>query len=784
MLGESFGNRPVTAAQSDRYLRAVAKASDRVRSGVLATSQHGRPLRYAVVGAPGRVRAAQDAAQALRDVDTSASEAAEIAASAPTILWVSGNVHGNEPSGTDASLRVLRDVADRTDCAARAVRRGAVVVVLPTQNPDGRTLHTRQNAYGFDLNRDWFARTQPETDGKLQALRRFPPALYLDVHEMGGRSYFFPPNADPIHHEITEQSVSWIDNVYGGAMARSFDRRGIDYFNTDVYDLLYMGYGDTVPTTGFLGAGLTLEKGGDSPYDVRVKEQYLAIWSSVVAGGKAHERIQRGIGASTRQAYRQGLAGRLEPNVVYNPGNQVETQVPDITVRNYFLRSDDPARADELARIVRRLQRMDVDVYRLTAPLQVDDYTPYGRSQRQVTLPVGTYWIPMAQAQKHWVEAMLGEDAYVPFPYFYDVTAWSLPLLGDVHGGRSGEVLDPQAELAGPVGEPDAPQPPADAPAIGLWHMSPVYHESPGWLRWLFDKRWQLPYRAIETEDIRGGGLAGVDVLVVPDGYAKAVIRRLGTSGVRQLRSWLADGGRLVAWQGGARLAAKLALTTAHLRKPSSDVPGSLFHVRVDTDSPLSTGVGDEAWMFYEYDWVMNETDPDAAPVSYPDPSSPAWSVSGFARGARELGGTAAVVDEAYAEGRVVLFAGEPNFRGFTEGTQTILRNAVVGPDPAQLATGTPAQRQRAAKAASRLTELRHSLVVTVRPDAAAEAGAVLAAAGIDGSNLRREAAGESARFVVRVPPGRAGLGDRLVSEVVTGLKPLGDDVLAVYAPR
>ena len=784
MLGNQFGNRPVTVTQSNRYLRAVAEASDKVRIGVLATSQHGRPLRYAVVGAPGRVQAAQDAAHALRDVDTTAEEAAEIAASAPTILWVSGNVHGDEPSGTDASLRVLRDVADRTDCAARAVRRGAVVVVLPTQNPDGRVLETRENAYGFDLNRDWFARTQPETDGKLQALRRFPPALYLDVHEMGGRSYFFPPNADPIHHEITERSVSWIDDVYGAAMARSFERRDIDYFNTDVYDLLYMGYGDTVPTTGFLAAGMTLEKGGDSRYAVRVREQYLASWSSLVAGGKAHERLQRGIAASTRQAYRQGLAGRLEPNVVYNPGSEVETEVPDIRVRHYFLRADDPARAAEVARIVRRLQRMDVDVYQLTAPLQVDDYRPYARAERQVTLPVGTYWVPMAQAQKHWVEAMLGEDSYVPFPYFYDVTAWSLPLLGDVHGGYSGEVLDPQAELAGRVGEPDAPQPPADAPAIGLWHMSPVYDQSPGWLRWLLDKRWQLPYRSVETEDIRAGGLAGVDVLMVPDGYAKAVIRRLGERGARQLRSWLADGGRLVAWQGGARLAAKLALTTAHLRKPTSDVPGSLFHVRVDPGSPLSTGVGRESWMFYEYDWVMTETDPDAAPVSYPDPSSPLWSVSGFARGARELGGTAVVVDEAYDDGRVVLFAGEPNFRGFTEGTQSILWNAVVGPDPVQLATGTPAQRQRAAETASRLTELRGSLVVTVRPDAAAEAGAVLAAAGIDGSSVRRVPAGEATRFVVRVPPRRDGLGTGLVSAVVAGLRPLGDDVLAVYAPR
>ena len=40
-------------------------------------------------------------------------------------------------------------------------------MIIPTQNPDGREADTRRNVYGFDLNRDWFARTQAETDGKL-----------------------------------------------------------------------------------------------------------------------------------------------------------------------------------------------------------------------------------------------------------------------------------------------------------------------------------------------------------------------------------------------------------------------------------------------------------------------------------------------------------------------------------------------------------------------------------------------------------------------------------------
>jgi hypothetical protein len=115
-------------------------------------------------------------------------------------------------------------------------------------------------------------------------------------------------------------------------------------------------------------------------------------------------------------------------------------------VRHYFLRADDPAKAVEVQLLVRRLQRMDVEVYRLTAPLTVPDFKPYGRPTGETVLPAGTYWIPMAQMQKHWIQALLNENAYVPFPYFYDVSGWSNPLLLNVSGGRSGAVLSPAAE--------------------------------------------------------------------------------------------------------------------------------------------------------------------------------------------------------------------------------------------------------------------------------------------------------------------------------------------------
>ena len=44
-------------------------------------------------------------------------------------------------------------------------------------------------------------------------------------------------------------------------------------------------------------------------------------------------------------------------------------------------------------------------------------------------LPAGTYWITLAQAQKHWIQSMLNEETWIPFDVTFDVTAWSNPLL-------------------------------------------------------------------------------------------------------------------------------------------------------------------------------------------------------------------------------------------------------------------------------------------------------------------------------------------------------------------
>ncbi len=84
----------------------------------------------------------------------------------------------------------------------------------------------------------------------------------------------------------------------------------------------------------------------------------------------------------------------------------------------------------------------------------------------------------------------------------------------------------------------------------------------------------------------------------------------------------------------------------------------------------------------YDYDDVWTTPNPDAVAARYPAEGDRDWFVSGFAEGEEELYGTAAIIDEAYGDGRVVLFGFDPNYRAFTDGTSKILANALFGDEP------------------------------------------------------------------------------------------------------
>jgi hypothetical protein len=80
-------------------------------------------------------------------------------------IFIEANIHGGEREGTDAMMQVIRDLVTLpygTNDNVDDLLDHAVVVVMPTANPDGRVAGRRQNANLFDMNRDLLVQSQPE----------------------------------------------------------------------------------------------------------------------------------------------------------------------------------------------------------------------------------------------------------------------------------------------------------------------------------------------------------------------------------------------------------------------------------------------------------------------------------------------------------------------------------------------------------------------------------------------------------------------------------------------
>ncbi len=200
------------------------------------------------------------------------------------IVWLSYNVHGNEASSSEASMKTLYALLTKK----KDLLKNTIVIIDPCLNPDGRDRYVnwfnrtastpfnsdqqasehnepwpggRPNHYLFDLNRDWVWGTQKETQARLKIYNKWLPQVHVDFHEQGiNEHYYFAPAAEPFHEIITDWQRDFQTQI-GKNNASYFDKAGWLFFTKEYFDLLYPSYGDTYPT--YMGAiGMTFEQAG------------------------------------------------------------------------------------------------------------------------------------------------------------------------------------------------------------------------------------------------------------------------------------------------------------------------------------------------------------------------------------------------------------------------------------------------------------------------------------------------------------------------------------------
>ncbi len=443
------------------------------------TSELGRDIPYVIVGTPSNIdnldsgrndaafwRGVQAGGVSENDA-LAAVNGTDGAPKRPALVWLTANVHGNEPAGGESTLRLLYELVARRDCANVRRLDNMDTFIMPSQNPDGRDADQlapvglgpqRTNAWNFDLNRDWGTLTQRENFLKINDGIQYPSVVYIDAHQQGGNNYFFPPNEDPVHHEVSDAAIDSINFVYGPAYQTRSNDQGITYQNYNAYDLFVPEYGDTVPSLLFGAAGMTLEQGSGGSYAKQVYGHYIILDETLNITSQKRNQLLTDWIKQWEEAREQGENGELEPNQLVSPIHDEDDILPGSdptgSIYGYFYVPDN--HAGDTARLVRRMQETGVTAYRLTADTVVDGYDTFGTSapQDDVTLPAGSLWIPSGQNLKHWIQSLLGENPFQPFSFCYDVCTYSFSLLRGMSG--NGTLTQPMPEGA-PLAELDDP---------------------------------------------------------------------------------------------------------------------------------------------------------------------------------------------------------------------------------------------------------------------------------------------------------------------------------------
>ena len=470
VVGHAVGEKITLHHELEKYLSALEKAAPtHVKIFTHGATWEGKSLYHLAIGSPENIARLDEIKTGMRKLadprTTSKSEADKLISSLPSIVWLAYSVHGNEISSTDAALMTAYHLlAVQGDSLVENALKNSVIVIDPMQNPDGRDRFInyfrqnvglvpnedlqsaehneiwpggRTNHYLFDMNRDWFAQTQPETQGRAKAYLDWFPLVFVDLHEMGTHSsYYFAPQALPLNPNMPKFQLEWFSK-FGRNNAKWFDKFRFDYFTREGYDAFYPGYGEGWPT--FHGSiGMTYEQASVRGLVARRNDETLMLYRDSVQ----HHFISSLSTIENTANNREALL-----KYFYEFRRTAIEESKTETVKEYIIApGNDPRRAERFAAM---LMNNGIEVKRAEATFtnaKAHDY--YEDKLESHQFPAGTFIVSLAQPAKRLLKTLMDKKTEQDKEFvdaqrkrlsnrqrdeFYDVTAWSLPLLWDVN---------------------------------------------------------------------------------------------------------------------------------------------------------------------------------------------------------------------------------------------------------------------------------------------------------------------------------------------------------------
>lgn len=232
---QSFvGKRPLTRAERTNFaetshyedvvafIDSLKTLGAKIATGSIGKTIEGRELPYVIASRP---------------LVTTPAEARRL--NRP-VAYIQANIHAGEVEGKEAMQSLLRDLLfDKR----KNVLDSIVLIVQPIYNADGNEkwgpqarnrgaqngpelVGTRQNASGWNLNRDYIGADAPETRGAFAMLNAWNPDLFMDLHTTDGSIHGYALTYSPPLTPTAVNAIPYATKMLSDIRARMLDREG------------------------------------------------------------------------------------------------------------------------------------------------------------------------------------------------------------------------------------------------------------------------------------------------------------------------------------------------------------------------------------------------------------------------------------------------------------------------------------------------------------------------------------------------------------------------------
>lgn len=418
-LGYGVGDQHTRHEKLVEYFRELDRLSDRVTVTSFGRTYENREQIVAIfTSAANHGRLEEIRQQHLK------AQAGGGDANIPLVIHLGYNVHGNEPSSSEAAMLTAYYLTASEDPETLNWLGKMVILMDPVINPDGRDRHTnwanmhkafppvadpldrehtevwpggRFNHYWFDMNRDWFPLVHPEARNRVKLFHAWRPYVQTDHHEMGSTStfYFDPGKYSSNNPVVPNYLYDTIYPKYGEYFARAMTGLGSMYFTKEAFDKLYPGYGSSY-INFYGGAGFLFEQGSSRghvqetttipiTFAFTIRNQFIASLTTIRASLAERQKLYQ-----LRKKFYTDAAEQAKKAAVKG---YVFGDMADITKTNAFL---------DL------LLAHEVEVYHQDA---------------KAAYP---YYVPADQPNYIMVRSIFEKDITYTDSLFYDASTWSL----------------------------------------------------------------------------------------------------------------------------------------------------------------------------------------------------------------------------------------------------------------------------------------------------------------------------------------------------------------------